>query len=103
MKNSVLPFLNDDTKDQLVIQAEAKKKQEFKYIGSQRRIKGLTLFSYNTVTKELKPASIKSDVSIGLDGSVVYSNKAQIEKDCVYFQALNIKNARKKIQKEYQL
>lgn len=36
-------------------------------------------------------------VEIGLDGSVIYKNNVTVEKECVYVQALNEKNAKKKL------
>ena len=34
---------------------------------------------------------------LSLEGSVIYKNNVTIEKDCIYVQALNEKNARKKL------
>lgn len=58
------------------------KKQEPPVITTQRRIKGLTLFSYNQNTGEIKP---------------VYGNKITMEDGYLYVQALNIKNAKRKL------
>ena len=55
-----------------------------------RRIKGLTLFEFNKITKELKPATIKYEIG---KSKVVY------QKDCLYLQALNLNNAKRKLQK----
>lgn len=44
---------------------------KYKYIGSIRNKLGLTLFSYNRVTKIVKPAVIENKVSIGLDKNLI--------------------------------
>lgn len=75
-----------------------KKKKEIKYIGSQRPIPGLTLFSYNTSTGEIKKAPMKSTAILVRNG-VSFKKEVLIEKDCIYLQALNRKNLIKKIQK----
>ena len=60
-------------------------------------VKGHTLFCFNEVTKKLKVAPMKQECMLGFDGSVIYKNNVVVEKDCVYVQALNEKNARKKL------
>ena len=40
---------------------------------------------------------MKQECMLGFDGSVIYQNNVVVEKDCVYVQALNEKNARKKL------
>lgn len=75
-----------------------KQKQEFKLIGKQRYIPGLTLFSYNTKTKKIKKAEINKVAKLTKVG-VVYERKIQIEKGCIYGQALNEKNFIKHINK----
>lgn len=65
----------------LPVLREAKKPKPL-LVSSQKRIKGLTLFSYNQNTGEIKP---------------VYGNKITMEDGCLYVQALNIKNAKRKL------
>lgn len=79
------------------IEQQKKQDKEYRLIGKVKRIAGLTLFSYNTVTKELKKAEMQRNVSIGFDGKPVFTNKATKEKDCIYFQALNVKSAKKRL------
>lgn len=81
-------------------QEERQAPTEFHYVGSQKKVRGHILFSYNTKTKEIKPAEFKREVEIGMDGLPVYKTIAIQEKDCIYFQALNLKNAMKKINKK---
>ena len=74
--------------------------QEYKHIGSIKYRPGSTLWQFNTETGELKPAkvTVKEQLVWMSKGnctkktrSVIYENK------CVYVQALNRKNAEKKI------
>ena len=91
------PHINEKDLDQLRTEQVQKKKNEFHLIGQERRVKGHTLFCFNEVTKKIKVAPMNQDIMLGLDGSVIYKNKVTVEKDCVYVQALNEKNARKKL------
>lgn len=81
----------------------AEEKQEFRFVGNMRRVPGQTLFEFNTFTHELRQADIKHDVSVGLNGDVIHKTRATAKKDCIYFQALNRKNACKKLIKMYHL
>ena len=84
---------SDDLRTEQVI----KKKNEFHLIGSQRKIKGHTLFAFNTVTKEIKVAPMERKMFFGFNGNVTYKNEITVEKDCIYLQALNEKNVRKRL------
>lgn len=88
-----------DRQDSERIEQKQKKQQEYKLIGKRRRIPGLNLFSYNTVTKELKLAPVEKNVALGLNGPD-YKTNIKIEKDCIYLQALNMDNARRKLMKK---
>lgn len=88
---------NEKDIDRLRTEQVQKKKNEFHLIGEERRVKGHTLFCFNEVTKKIKVAPMVQKVEIGLDGSVIYKNNVTVEKDCMYVQALNEKNARKKL------
>lgn len=81
------------------IEQQQKKKAEYKLIGKMKRIAGLTLFSYNHETKVLKPAEVEKEVMIHYDVNPRYKDKVKVEKGCIYFQALNIKTAKKKLQR----
>lgn len=74
--------------------------QEYKYIGSIKYRPSLTLWQFNTEKGELKPAKVtvkeqlvltSKDACTKKTHSVIYEDK------CVYVQALNRKNAEKKI------
>ena len=94
---NLTPHINEKDMDQLRTEQVQKKKNEFHLIAQERRIKGHTLFCFNEVTRKIKVAPMNQDIMLGLDGSVMYRNKVAVEKDCVYVQALNEKNARKKL------
>lgn len=94
---NLTPHLQEKDVDELRMEQVQKKKNEFHLIGQEKRIKGHTLFCFNVATKKIKVAPIKQDIMMGLDGVVIYKNSVTIEKDCIYVQALNEKNARKKL------
>ena len=96
---NLTPHLQEKDMDQLRTEQVRKKKNEFHLIGQERRIKGHTLFCFNLVKREIKVAPITQERMFGLDGSVIYKNNVTVEKDCVYVQALNEKNAIKKLRK----
>lgn len=83
--------------DNLRTEQVFKKKNEFHLIGSQRKVKGHTLYAFNTVTKEIKVAPVERKVFFGFNGNMTYKNELTVEKNCIYLQALNEKNARKKL------
>ncbi len=74
-------------------------KQEYKKVGSMRKIPGLTLYQFNLKDLSLTPVKIKSEVAIGLDKKVQRTNKAEYSDKCIYLQALNYKNALRKVNK----
>lgn len=94
---NLIPHINEKDMDQLRTEQVQKKKNEFHLIGQERRVKGHTLFCFNEVTKKIKIAPMNQECVLGMDGSVIYKNNVTVEKDCVYVQALNEKNARKKL------
>ena len=94
---NLTPHINEKDMDQLRTEQVQKKKNEFHMIGQERRIKGHTLFCFNLVKREIKVAPMNQEIEMGLDGSVIYKNNVTVEKDCIYVQALNEKNARKKL------
>ena len=96
---NLTPHEQQKDSDDLRIEQVVKKKNEFHLIGSQRKIKGHTMFAFNTVTKEIMVASVKRNALLGFDGNVMYKNKLTVEKNCIYLQALNEKNAKKKLLK----
>ena len=94
---NLTPHEQQKDSDDVRIEQVVKKKNEFHLIGTQRKIKGHTLYAFNTVTKEIKVAPIERKMFFGFNGNVTYKNEITVEKDCIYLQALNEKNARKKL------
>lgn len=80
-------------------QEERKAPAEFHFVGAENRVRGHILFSYNTKTGEWKQAPIRRDVQVGLDGKPVFKTIVVKEPDCVYVQALNLRNAQKRIER----
>lgn len=77
------------------------KKQEIKFIGKLRRNPSHTLFSYNIVTKVIKVAEIDRPDTVNFkDLEPIGSTRIVVEKDCVYRQALNVKNFIKILKRE---
>lgn len=96
---NLTPHLQEKDIDDLRTEQVQKKKNEFHLVGEERRVKGHTLFCFNVVTKKIKVAPMNHECMLGLDGSVIYKHNVTVEKDCVYIQALNQKNAIKKLNK----
>lgn len=99
MSMNLTPHEQQKDSDDVRIEQVVKKKNEFHLIGSQRKVKGHTLYAFDIVTKELMVATVKREILLGFDGNVRYENKLTVEKNCIYFQALNEKNAKKKLLK----
>lgn len=94
------PVIKDDlSKNE--IELLQKKKHEYKLIGSQRKVAGHTLFSFNLITKEIKIAKLeKCDTIHFFTLLPLVNDKIKIEKNCVYRQALNKKNFKKVLFRE---
>lgn len=94
---NLTPHEQQKDSDDLRIEQVIKKKNEFHLIGSQRRVKGHTLYAFNTVTKEIKVAPVERKVFFGFNGNMTYKDELTVEKDCICIQALNEKDARKRL------
>ena len=77
------------------IRTQAAKEQRF--LGSEKRNKGHILFEFNLKTGDLQPAQLSKEVSVDIEGAPVYKTKIFKNTDCVYVQALNEKNALKRL------
>lgn len=88
--------------EKTAIEQVAPKKQEYHLIGRQRRVAGHTLFEFNKITKDIRKAEIKSNAYTSFaTGKVIVEQKVQVKPNCIYIQALNVINAKKKIKKLY--
>ena len=81
------------------IEQVAKKQQEYHLIGKQRKVPGHILFEFNKKTKEIKQAAVTRKALWGYNGSAKFETRVDIHQDCFYLQALNAKNAEKKLRK----
>ena len=81
---------------------ETQIQHEYALKGSIKHHKGHILFSYNYTTNELKRARVTQEVMVGIDSKAKHKRKTHQEKNCLYLQALNEKNAWKKINKMLQ-
>ena len=84
---------------------EQQQKKVLKLIGQQRKIPGLTLWEFNLSTLSVRPAVFKKvNVEVSsLNEKVNQTVRSRVEvgENCFYIQALNLKNAVKKIKKLY--
>jgi hypothetical protein len=97
---SILPDIPQTQGNEVRQEQVAKKQKEYHLIGSQRKVPGHTLFELNRETNEIRPADVAHTVYIDAGtGKPVYKNSTNIKQGCFYIQALNIKNAEKKLRK----
>lgn len=96
---SILPDTPQAVSDGQRTELHQKKQHEYRLVGKQRVVKGHTLFEFDRQTKEIRPAQIKRTAIIKTDGKPVYNTRADIKQGCFYIQALNAKNAAKKLRK----
>lgn len=94
---------NERHTDDVRIEQSVKEQKEYKLIGHSRRVPGHTLFSYNTVTGEMKPADVERRVFMLYAGEVGHQVRVNVEPNCIYGQALNLKNWEKKIRKLFDI
>ncbi len=95
--------INPQNKEEVKTSKQAEVKKEIKYIKSERKIAGLRLYEYNEITREIKEATyIKTDFILDFTKAdpardFLSKFKVKINPNCKYIQAINIKNALKKI------
>jgi hypothetical protein len=86
------------------IVAEKQQQKVIKLIDRQRKIRGHVLWEYNQKTYVLIQAKFKKQdfhitSIVPSPSATTVSNKVQVNDNCLYFQALNRKNAIKKLNK----
>ncbi len=90
-----------DNKVQIV--EEKQHRKEIKVIDSERSIPGLTLFEYNEVTHNVTVAKFKI-ASVFITGGSDVNERTTYQcithENCTYVQALNVRNAIKKLMKQ---
>lgn len=83
---------------------EQQQKKEIKLIGQQRKIPGLILWEYNENTGLVDRAKFNktnvfiSSLSQSVE-SITHTHKVVVNENCVYIQALNLKNAIKQLKR----
>ena len=83
-----------------------KKKTEYKLLCSFRRSKGLKLFSYNVISKEVKEMNItySNEAHVFHDGKKLdwydpESSRVNIDSRNIHFEALNMNSAKSRVKK----
>lgn len=94
---SIIPDILSQCSSNISQEQVEKQQKEYHLIGQQRKVSGHTLFEFNRKTKEIRPADISREVRVGMDGNPIYKTKTDVHQDCFYIQALNVKNAKKKL------
>ena len=87
------------TKNRYTIEIVKQKEIEYKLNVSILNIHNLTLFEYSFKTQKLEITKKQSLSIIGTDGKPQYKSRVNQKPECVYFLALNKKNALKKLKK----
>jgi hypothetical protein len=98
--------LVNQKENKVEIVAEEQQRKEIKFIGKQIRRRGLTLWELNLKEKTLEPATFKKEnVAVKslkpTEASSVKHLKVDAKEDCIYFQALNRKNAIAKVKRRF--
>ena len=91
--NQIVPELSRADLQELVDQ----QRKEYRFIGSQKHIPGLVLYEYDLTTGDLRPADVKTTLSLTVDGKLDSSRKVNSKELCLYVQALNKENAMRKV------
>ena len=70
-----------------------RQKHEFKLIGKQKKVPGLTLYSFNLRTAEIKIAPVERDKTVSfVSQEPLRGDRIVIEPHCIYHQSLNKKS-----------
>lgn len=79
-----------------------KNQQEYHLIGRAIARAGHTLFEYDKETHTVRRADVKRTMYVSdfKTGEVVFDNRCEVRRNCMYLQALNIKNAIKILRRE---
>ena len=73
-------------------------KQEYKKVGTIILKRGMTLYSFNFETCMVEPVKIeRKETMISFDGKPVKNARAIYDPKALYIQALNMKNAKRKV------
>lgn len=89
--------LQNIKQERVELHAEQNQKVENKYIGTVWIKTGCKLFVYNPENDEMKEQPLTKKGMIDFTGQVIEAKKAQHNPKYIYFQAINEKNARRKL------
>lgn len=89
--------LKEVSADKIVNVRQAEHEKQNKLISRIRPRRGHKIFEYNIESNEIQEAKIDSTFVVGKPSV----KKIQVNKNCLYVSALNIKNAVKKLKKRY--
>ena len=92
-----LELHNNFKADKVEIHQEQNQKVENKYIGTVWIKTGCKLWVYNPENDEMKEQKLVKKGAVDFSGQVIEAKKAQHNPRYIYFQAINEKNARKKL------
>lgn len=84
-------------RERVELHAEQNQKVENKFIGTVWIKTGCKLWVYNPENDEMKEQSLTKKGMVDFTGQVVEAKKAQHNPKYIYFQAINEKNARRKL------
>ena len=90
---TIVPELSREDAIELVYE----QRKELRFIGSQRVIRGLTMFEYDLTTGELNRLSLKKEFELNLDLTTSSVSRVDSRDMCLYIQALNEQNALRKV------
>lgn len=95
-----MSYFDEQIKPKIQHEQKAEVKQEYKFLGSIRLKRGMKLYKLDLKTMEYSEVKIKEKVAINMEGKPVTTKEATYHNNCIYFQALNMKNAKKHAMKE---
>ena len=96
--------LESANQDTIKIHAESENKKEVRFLGSQRKIKGLKLWEFDFETKELSEVNYKKErlfipsLKSTPDKKAMHK-QVEVKQTGIYIQALNRENALRKLKK----
>lgn len=91
-------ILDVNLANEIEISIQKRQQQEYKLIASHvPKIDGYKVFQYNKETREFSVAKFRQNETFVLGGN--NNPKLDIEKGCVYIEALNEKNALKRLRR----
>jgi hypothetical protein len=92
--------LTGENKPQIEKHEEVNQQKEFRKAGQLKPPKkGQNLYRFNTKTGDLDAIDYEKEISLTMEGTVKKEGKVYRDPDCVYFSALNEKNAARKLHK----